>query len=224
LFKTVVKEIAGRHGLTPTFMAKWNPDLPGSSGHLHQSLWDLPHKQNHFSTDAAGCIGAIMQQYIAGLVANLPELTACFCPTVNSYKRMVPGAWAPITASWGVDNRTTAVRVIPSSGKSGRVELRAPGADINPYIAIAASLAAGLDGIERELPLPQPVKNAYTEPGARLPGSLAEATRRFRESATARKWLGDDFVDHYAATREWEVRQFDKAVTNWELARYLESI
>ena len=116
------------------------------------------------------------------------------------------------------------MRVIPSSGKSGRVELRSPGADINPYIAIAASLAAGLDGIERELPLPQPVKNAYTEPGARLPGSLAEATRRFRESATARKWLGDDFVDHYAATREWEVRQFDKAVTNWELARYFESI
>jgi glutamine synthetase len=143
---------------------------------------------------------------------------------VNSYKRTVPGAWAPVNATWGIDNRTTAVRVIPSAGKSGRVELRATGADINPYIAMAASLAAGLDGIERELPLPPPVMNAYAEAAVPLPRSLGEATRRLRESQVARSWLGDDFVEHYAATREWEVRQFDKSVTNWELARYLESI
>jgi glutamine synthetase len=222
LFKTAVKEIAGRHGLVPTFMAKWNADLPGSSGHIHQSLWD--GQTNLFSADENDCINAVTQQYIAGLVANMPELMACFCPTVNSYKRTVPGAWAPINATWGVDNRTTAVRVIPSRGKSGRVELRLTGADINPYIAMAASLAAGLDGIERELPLPPLTENAYTGDAPPLPQSLEEAVCKLRGSAIARSWLGDDFVDHYAATREWEVRQFAKAVTSWELARYFESI
>ena len=110
-----------------------------------------------------------MQQYIAGLVANMPELTAIFCPTINSYKRTVPGAWAPVNATWGIDNRTTAVRAIPATRKSRRVELRLTGADINPYIAMAASLAAGLDGIERELPLPPPVVNAYTGDAPPLP-------------------------------------------------------
>jgi glutamine synthetase len=192
LFKTAVKEIAGRHGLIPTFMAKWNTALPGSSGHLHQSLWDIMRNGNLFTANDAGQMPPLMQQYIAGLVAHLPELTACFCPTVNSYKRTVPGVWAPVNATWGMDNRTTAVRAIPSTGTSSRVELRATGADINPYIAMAAS--------------------------------LAEATRQFRESEMARRWLGEDFVEHYAATREWEVRQFEKAVTDWELARYLEAI
>jgi len=226
LFKTAVKEILGRHGLIPTFMAKWNAKLPGSSGHLHQSLWEGEDYSavNLFSTDQNGCIGACMQQYIGGLVANLPDLMACFCPTVNSYKRTVPGAWAPVNASWGVDNRTTAVRAIPSQGKSGRIELRLTGADMNPYIAMAASLAAGLDGIERELPLPPPVVNAYRGEAPPLPRTLAEATRKLRDSSVARSWLGDEFVDHYAATREWEVRQFEEAVTDWELARYLESI
>jgi glutamine synthetase len=226
LFKTAAKEIAGRHGLIPTFMAKWNAKLPGSSGHLHQSLWEGPeeHEVNLFATDASGCIGACMQQYIAGLVTNLPDLMACFCPTVNSYKRTVPGAWAPINSTWGIDNRTTAVRAIPSPGKGGRIELRLTGADMNPYIAMAASLAAGLDGIERELPLPPPVVNAYSGEGTPLPRTLGEAAGRLRDSAMARNWLGDAFVDHYAATREWEVRQFEQAVTDWELARYLESI
>jgi glutamine synthetase len=228
LFKTAVKEIAGRHGLIPTFMAKWNPDLPGSSGHIHQSLWDEQRKGNLFAREEgeadAGSLPPLMRHYIAGLIANLPELIACFCPTVNSYKRIVPGFWAPVNATWGIDNRTTAVRAIPSSGKSSRVELRVTGADINPYIAVAASLAAGLDGIQRQLPLPEPVVNAYRGAATPLARTLAEATSRLRQSEIARKWLGSAFVDHYAATREWEVRQFEKAVTNWELARYFESI
>ena len=224
LFKTAVKEILGRHGLIPTFMAKWNAELPGSSGHLHQSLWDTLRNNNLFTATEANCIAPLMQQYMAGLVAHLPELTACFCPTVNSYKRMVPGVWAPVNATWGMDNRTTAVRAIPSNGKSSRVELRVTGADINPYIAMAASLAAGLEGIEKKLELPPPVINAYTDSAPALPRTLAEATRRFRESEMARRWLGEEFVDHYAATREWEVRQFEKAVTDWELARYFESV
>jgi glutamine synthetase len=224
LFKTAVKEIAARQNLTPTFMAKWNPDLPGSSGHLHQSLWDGGKHKNLFHSTDAGGMSVLMQHYIAGLVTNLPELAAVICPTINSYKRTVPGAWAPINATWGVDNRTTAVRAIPGGSKSARVELRLAGADINPYLAMAASLAAGLDGIERKLELPPPTVNAYSGDAPPLPRTLAAAAKLFRESSMARRWLGDEFVDHYAATREWEVRQFDKAVTDWELARYFESV
>lgn len=222
LFKTAVKEIAARHGLIPTFMAKWNPDLPGSSGHLHQSLSDSAHQNLFYSGN--GGMSDLMRHYIAGLVANLPELAAVICPTINSYKRTVPGVWAPVNATWGVDNRTTAVRAIPGSSKSTRVELRLSGADINPYLAMAASLAAGLDGIERKLELPPSTVNAYAGDAAPLPRTLAAATLLFRESKMARCWLGDEFVEHYAGTRDWEVRQFEKAVTDWELARYFESV
>ena len=225
LFKVAVKEIAGRHNLTPTFMAKWNAGLPGSSGHLHQSLSRPGHPENLFSGEATdGGMSGLMRQYIAGLVTNLPELTAIFCPTVNSYKRTVPGAWAPVNATWGVDNRTTAVRAIPGSNKSTRVELRLTGADINPYLAMAASLAAGLDGIERKLEPPPPIVDAYSGDAPPLPRTLADATRLLRQSRVAREWLGEEFVDHYASTREWEVRQYEKAVTDWELARYFESV
>jgi glutamine synthetase len=225
LFKVAVKEIAARHNLTPTFMAKWNAGLPGSSGHLHQSLSRTGNDENLFSGEAAdGGMSEPMRQYIAGLVMNMQELSAIFCPTINSYKRIVPGAWAPVNATWGVDNRTTAVRAIPSRGKSARVELRLTGADINPYLAMAASLAAGLDGIERKLELPPPTVNAYAGDAPALPRTLADATRLFRESRVAREWLGEEFVEHYASTREWEVRQYEKAVTDWELARYFESV
>jgi len=221
LFKTGVKELAARHELIPTFMAKWNADLPGSSGHVHQSLWQ--NNQNLFHGD--GAMPAVMRHYIAGMVECMPEFMVMFCPTINSYKRTVPGAWAPINATWGTDNRTTAVRAIPGSAKSSRIEMRLTGADIQPYLAMAASLAAGLEGVERKIEPPPETVNAYAASEAPpLPRTLAEATARFRASAVARKWFGDDFVDHYAATREWEVRQFDKAVTDWELARYLESI
>jgi glutamine synthetase len=225
LFKTAVKEIAGRHNLTPTFMAKWNAGLPGSSGHLHQSLSRVGNPENLFSGEAAdGGMSGLMRQYIAGQVTSMQELTAIFCPTVNSYKRTVRGAWAPVNASWGVDNRTTAVRAMPGPGKATRVELRLTGADINPYLAMAASLAAGLDGIERKLELPPPTVNAYSEDAAPLPRTLGEATKLFRQSRVAREWLGEEFVEHYASTREWEVRQYEKAVTDWELARYFESV
>ncbi|HXM43993.1 MAG TPA: glutamine synthetase family protein [Bryobacteraceae bacterium] len=225
LFKVAIKEIAGRHNLTPTFMAKWSAGLPGSSGHLHQSLRRTGNNENLFSGEAAdGGMPEPMRQYVAGLATNMQELTAIFCPTINSYKRTVPGAWAPVNATWGVDNRTTAVRAISSRGKSARVELRLTGADINPYLAMAAALAAGLDGIERKLELPPPTVNAYSADASALPRTLADATRLFRESRVAREWLGEQFVEHYASTREWEVRQYEKAVTDWELARYFESV
>jgi len=217
LFKTAAKEIGARHGVMPTFMAKWNAELPGSSGHIHQSIWAADKNLFH--------AGPAMAHYIAGLVTHIPELMAMICPTVNSYKRTVPGTWAPINATWGTDTRTTAVRAIPAREKSSRIELRLSGADMNPYFAMAASLAAGLEGIQHRLEPPPPTANAYAETNAApLPKTLAEATARFRTSEVARKWFGDEFVEHYAATRDWEVRQFNKAVTDWELSRYFESI
>ena len=222
LFKTAVKEVTARHSLTATFMAKWNAALPGSSGHLHQSLSPAGKPENLFYGEAG--MSDLMRHYVAGLVENLAGLAAVFCPTINSYKRTVPGAWAPVNATWGIDNRTTAVRAIPGSRKSTRVELRLTGADINPYLAMAASLAAGLDGIERRLELPPPTVNAYSGDAPPLPRTLAEATSLFRGSRVARDWLGEQFVDHYACTREWEVRQYEKSVTDWELARYFESV
>ena len=166
-----------------------------------------------------------MRHYIAGLVEHLPEVMAIICPTVNSYKRTVPGAWAPVNASWGVDNRTAAVRAIPGGAKSARVELRLSGADINPYLAMAASLACGLEGIERGAEPPEPAVNAYEAAGAKsLPRNLTEATRLLNGSEFARKWFGGEFVDHYCNTREWEVRQCEKEVTSWELLRYFESV
>jgi glutamine synthetase len=217
LFKTAVKEICARHGITPTFMAKWNSELAGSSGHLHQSLWSEDKNLFHG--------GEAMNHYIAGLTTYLPELMCLVCPTINSYKRTVPGTWAPINATWGEDTRTTAVRAIRGGPKSSRIELRLAGADINPYLAMAASLASGLEGIEQKLNPGAPATNAYAAPSdAPLPKNLGDAVKLFRGSELARKWLGEDFVSHYAATREWEVRQFEKAVTDWELARYFESI
>jgi glutamine synthetase len=170
-------------------------------------------------------MSAIMRNYVAGLLHNLQELQVMFCPTVNSYKRTVAGTWAPVNVTWGVDSRTCAVRAIPGNPKSTRVELRLPGADMNPYLAMAASLAAGLDGLERQLELPEAEANAYAAKDAPpLARNLREATERFERSAMARRWFGDAFVDHFAATREWEMRQAEKAVTDWEVARYLEII
>ena len=223
LFKTVVKEIAHQHGVMPCFMAKWNEKLPGSSGHVHLSLWK--DGKSVFS-DGAGGMSRVMEQAIAGQVALMPELTAVVSPTVNSYKRMVDGAWAPTTATWGVENRTTALRAIPGSTKATRIEYRQVAADMNPYLAMAVVVGAALWGIEKELLPPPPVAgSAYASKEApRLPRTLAEATARFRESAAAREILGAEFVEHYARTREWEVRQFDRAVTTWELERYFEII
>jgi glutamine synthetase len=222
LFKTAVKEIAARHGIIPTFMAKWNADLPGSSGHLHQSLCS-EDGTNLFFED--GTNSALMRWYTGGLVAFLPELMAMIAPTINSYKRTVPGTWAPINATWGEDNRTTAIRAISGSAKGTRIELRLSAADMNPYLAMAASLAAGLEGIERKLEPPAPATNGYTAQGSiPLPRDLGDAVARFRQSDVARKWFGDEFIEHYAGTREWEIRQYQRHVTDWELARYFESI
>ncbi|MBM3267809.1 MAG: glutamine synthetase [Candidatus Sericytochromatia bacterium] len=226
LFKTGLKEIACRHGLMVTFMAKWSESLPGSSGHIHQSLVDLKTESNAFH-DASHPLrmSELFQHYTAGQLAAIGDLMPLVAPTINSYKRTVPGTWAPTTATWSVDNRTAALRAIPGSPKSTRLEFRLAGADINPYLAFAACLAGGLYGIEQELALGPPLTgNAYENTDHPLPRTLEEATDRFRRSDVARAAFGDVFVDHFAATRDWEVRAYQKAVTDFELARYFEII
>jgi glutamine synthetase len=226
LFKTAAKEIGQRFGIMPTFMAKWSAQLPGCSGHMHQSLWKGGENAFHDPSDPR-CMSRVFKSYLAGQMKALPEILPFLAPTVNSYKRLVDGYWAPTKVTWGVDNRTVAFRVIPGSPKSTRVEVRVSGSDINPYLALAASLAAGLHGIQEDLPLGDaPVEgSAYMVDGAvRLPRTLQEATRRMADSKLARDILGDEFVDHFAATREWEWRQFQDAVTDWELRRYFEVI
>ena len=148
-------------------------------------------------------------------------------PTINSYKRLVDGYWAPVKPTWGMDNRTASFRVISGSPKATRLETRCPGADVNPYLAMAAVIAAGLHGVEKGLKLTTPPitgTNQGAEAVARAPRTLVETTRIFKESRIARDWLGDTFVDHFAATRDWEWRQWLDAVTDWEMKRYFEII
>ena len=228
LFKTAVKEIAYRHNFMATFMAKWNPKLPGSGGHLHQSLWDSENKNNLFyDVNDAHHISALMRQYIAGQFACLPEILPMFAPNPNSYKRLSGGDWAPSTLTWGIDNRTTSIRVISGDTKSTRIELRIPGADTNAYLVMAASLSAGLYGIKNKLPLKTEATrgNGYLENTKRqLPASLEEATEKMKHSDIARELFGEAFVDHFTRTREWEYQQADHSDPKWELKRYFEII
>ena len=226
LFKTGTKEIGARFGIMPSFMAKWNAAYPGCSGHIHQSMSD--GKKNLFA-DAKGRHGMskMFESYLAGQVAHLMEFAPMFWPTINSYKRLVDGFWAPVKPTWGVDNRTASFRVIGGSPKSTRLETRCPGADVNPYLAMAAVIAAGLDGVEKGMKLTVPAihgTNGGAENIPRAPRTLIETTRNFQQSKVARDWLGDTFVDHFAATREWEWRQWLDGVTDWELKRYFEII
>ncbi len=226
LFKTSAKEIGARYGIMPSFMAKWSAQYPGCSGHLHQSLSDGSKNVFH---DARGRHGMskLFESYLAGQLNALLGMAPMFWPTVNSYKRLVDGFWAPVKPTWGVDNRTASFRVIPGGAKSTRLETRCPGADMNPYLATAAVLAAGLDGVEKGLKLTTPAitgTNEGAENIPRAPRSLIETARVLRESKVARDWFGDEFVDHFAATREWEWRQWQDAVTDWELRRYFEII
>ncbi|HZH65225.1 MAG TPA: glutamine synthetase family protein, partial [Flavisolibacter sp.] len=164
LFKTAVKEIAFRHGIMATFMAKVNEQLPGCGGHIHQSLWKK--EQNVFYDEAAPSkMSEVMKHYVAGQLYCLPFILPMLAPTINSYKRLVEGAWAPTTLTWGIDNRTVALRVLPGSKKSCRLETRVPGADVNPYLAMAACLASGLYGIKNKIELKSPatVGNGYRD-------------------------------------------------------------
>ncbi len=225
LFKTTLRQVAHRHGLVVTFMAKCDAGLPGASGHLHQSL-RCGGKNAFFDGRKKFGMSDLMKSYIAGQLELMRDWTCLYSPTINSYKRYVPGLWAPLVPSWGVENRTCSVRVVaPGDDAALRVEYRQTAADINPYVAIAASLGAGLWGIERNLELGAPaVGDPGQGTGNDLPRSLAEATALLAKNKIAPKVLGKAFTQHYVATRDWEVREFRKAVTNWELRRYFETV
>lgn len=228
LFKTFIKVHAQRQGRMATFMAKWSSSLPGQSGHIHVSLKSKAGKPVFHDPKQPHGMSKTMQHFVAGQQALMPECLAMVASTVNSYTRLVPGYWAPTHATWGVENRTCALRVIPGSAKSQRVEYRIAAADCNPYLGLAVALGSGLWGIEHKLELSKSVTgNAYDHPPTAktaLPATLWEAAQRLKASKAARACFGDVFVEHFAATREWEERQFRKAVTDWELDRYFEII
>ncbi len=226
LFKHAVKEIGMKHHIMPSFMAKWNEKLPGCGGHIHQSLWAndvnvfYDHNDPHQMSD-------VMKNYIAGLLYCLPHILPMYAPNINSYKRLVEGAWAPTTLTWGKDNRTTAIRAIPGGAKSTRIEFRVPGSDVNPYLAMSACLASGLYGIENKLALETPatIGNGYRNiDNGVLPRTLFDATKIMETSPIAQQLFGSAFVKHFTQTRHWEWNQSLKSVTDWEIKRYFEII
>jgi len=228
LFKTFAKILAQRHGVMATFMAKWSNSVPGQSGHLHISLRTLEGGSVFHDPSKPHDMSDEMRWFLGGQQALMPEFLAMVASTVNSYSRLVPGYWAPTSATWGVENRTTALRVIRGGASSQRVEYRIAAADINPYIALSAAIGSGLWGIEHRIEPDAPILgNSYDQehPLERsLPATLYEAAERLIESKPARELFGGEFVEHYAATRQWEEREFRKAITDWELARYFEII
>ncbi len=228
LFKTTLKQICARHDLSVTFMAKWNADMPGSSGHIHQSLWDAGGQINLFAAAGSDKLSETGLHYLGGLVTLAPELTALYSPFVNSYKRYVPGVWAPLNSSWGIENRTCGSRVIlGQSDHATRIELRQTAADINPYIAMAACLGSGLYGIANRIDPPAMTVGDATsggDPALPLPLTLEAAVGKLRGSKAARQALGEEFVDHFIRSRDWECREYRKAVTDWELRRYFEAV
>ena len=228
LFKSAVKEISYNHGLMACFMAKWNSELPGCSGHIHQSLWDSGGANNLFFDEKdEASMSQLLKHYLAGQLYCLPHILPMYAPTVNSYKRYVEGAWASTSVSWGIENRTTALRVINRNKNGMRLETRVPGADANPYLSLSAALASGLYGIKNKLALElAPVKgNAYASQTLKmLPKTLQEATEAMKTSNIASELFGTAFSDHFIKTREWEWKQFTQKVTDWELKRYFEII
>ena len=228
LFKTFSKVLAQQLGLMATFMARWSVDYPGQSGHLHMALQDRNGKSVFHDDSKPNAISDNMRWFIGGQQKLMPEFLAMVAGTCNSYTRLVPGFWAPTAASWGVDNRTCAIRAIPGSPDAQRVEYRVAAADINPYLALAAAIGSGLWGIQHQIEPGDPYQgDAYSArfpKNLQLPATLTEAATRLRKSAAAQELFGTAFVEHYAYTREWEEQQQRKAVTDWQLKRYFEII
>jgi glutamine synthetase len=215
VYKNGVKELAGLHGCSVTFMAKPDHTWIGSSCHVHSSLWK--DGANTFAGESE-----TFQHYLAGQIAGVRELAVFLAPNVNSYKRYAAGSWAPTTLAWGHDNRTCGFRIV-GEGPSLRAETRIPGADVNPYLCFAALLAAGLHGIEEQLPLPPAFAgNAYTSEVERFPSTLREAIAALEKAPIGRAGLGDEVVDHYLNYARAEQEQFDRVVTDWERHRLFE--
>jgi glutamine synthetase len=222
LVKFAVKELAARMGLRASFLAKTVPGEEGSSGHIHLSCWS--DERNAFAPpDPDAPLPSVVGAAIAGILGHLPAASLLLNPTVNSYKRLVPGWFAPVNSSWGLENRSTAVRAIRSQRPElCRLECRRPGADANPYLALAALVAAAADGIRRDAQPPPPVEgDAYERTDLpELPGSLEAALRAFQEDAVLRRALGEGFSEYYVTSRAWELKAWRETVTDWERQRY----
>jgi glutamine synthetase len=222
LVKFAVKDLASAMGLRASFLAKTTAGEEGSSGHIHLSCWS--GGSNAFAPqDPKADLPPAMTGAIAGVVEHLPGASLLLNPTVNSYKRLVPGWFAPVNASWGVENRSAAVRAIRSDrAELCRIECRRPGADANPYLALAAVVAGAADGIRRGAAPPPPVEgDAYERSDLPpLPGSLDEALRAFREDEVLRRSLGERFSEYFETSRAWELKAWRETVTDWERERY----
>ncbi|MGZ4426240.1 MAG: glutamine synthetase family protein, partial [Gaiellaceae bacterium] len=223
IYKNGAKEIAGQLGRSITFMAKYSSEEVGSSCHVHSSLWDTTGKVPlMWEADAPDHLSPLFRGWLGGQVACGIELAWMFAPTVNSYKRYQPESWAPTALAWSVDNRTCGFRVV-GHGPSFRLESRIPGGDVNPYLAFAATIAAGLHGIENELELPLPLEgNAYVSDAERFPSTLRDGIAALEGGSMARAALGDDVVDHYLNYARTEQRLFDEVVTCYERERLFE--
>lgn len=228
LFKTFMKVLAQRTNKMATFMAKWKAECAGQGGHIHISLQHKDGGCAFYEQDKPLHMSAIQRHFLAGQQRLMPEIFSLLAPTINSYSRCVPNSWAPTTASWGVENRSTALRVIPGGEHSQRIENRICAADANPYLALAATIGSGLYGIEHQLePEAEVTGNAYAsqqETKYILPKTLWEAAQNLKKSHAAQELFGSTFIEHYAASREWEENEFRKHVTDWELDRYFEII
>ncbi len=225
IMKNGCKEIAWLNGKAITFMAKWDYALAGNSAHIHQSLWSADRREPLFrDADAEHGMSKLMHHYMAGLLVHAREITYFLAPYINSYKRFQVGTFAPTKAIWSLDNRTAGFRLVGADTKAVRIECRVGGADLNPYLAFAALLAAGLDGIDSGLELEKPFRgDAYHAKRLReLPKTLREAIELLDRSRMLRQALGDDVIDHYVHTARWEQAEYDRRVTDWELMRGFE--
>ena len=225
ILKNGCKEIAWLQGKAITFMAKWRYDLAGSSAHVHTSLWDAAGKTPlFFDQKEEHGMSALMKHYVAGQLAFAREITWFLAPYVNSYKRFQAGTFAPTKAIWSFDNRTAGFRLCGAGSKAIRIECRVGGADLNPYLAFAALIAAGIAGIEGKLALEAPYAgDAYVGERLReIPKTLREAIVTMHESVMLREAFGDAVVDHYVHTAEWEQLEYDRRITDWELKRGFE--
>jgi glutamine synthetase len=229
VYKNGAKEIAALNDVSVTFMAKWQPRVAGSSCHVHSSLRSTDGRDRPVFWEAGAepfQMSPAMRQYVAGQLALARDFSYFFAPTINSYKRYVSATFAPTVIAWGRDNRTCGYRLVGGSPNSLRIENRFPGADVNPYLTFAATIAAGLYGIEQKLEPPPPfVGDAYQDTSLpRIPGSLREAIACLEQSAAARAAFGDVVIDHYLNAARREQAIYDRAITCWELDRYFERI
>jgi len=220
--KHAIKEVAWQQGRAVTFLPKWHHAHSGSSTHIHQSLWQSGESAFFDKSDALG-MSALMKHYLAGLLKYAPDCTYFLAPYINSYKRFQEGTFAPTRAVWSVDNRTAGFRLCAAGTRAVRVENRIGGSDINPYLAMAAQLAAGIKGIKDQLELTPPAEgDTYQGEDGLIPQNLRDARDALKGSAMLREALGDDVVDHYARAAEVEMESFNQVVTDYEIARGFE--